>query len=100
MSDTINSTYPLAALLIHATKQEVTKEKMQAVFKTLGLDFSPKMASYFMLSADKYSSIISNIGGGSPAPSSNASVGSATTPAAETAPATEESSSDDVPLDF
>jgi large subunit ribosomal protein LP1 len=72
MSDAINSSYPLVALLIHATKQEVTKEKMQAVFKTLGLDFSAKIASYFALPADKFSSIITNIGSSGSAPASNA----------------------------
>lgn len=68
MSDVISSSYPLAALLIHATNQEVTKEKMQSVFETLGLEFSPKIASYFALSADKYASILSNVGGSAAAP--------------------------------
>ena len=95
MSNTITSLYPLSALLIHATKQEVTKEKIQAIFKTLNMEFSPKIASFFALSADKYSSIISNIGGSSSAPVATTTSAASAKPV-EVAPVEEESSSDDV----
>lgn len=100
MSNTINSLYPLSALLIHATQQEVTKEKMQAIFKTLGLEFSPKIASFFTLSADKLSSIISNVGGSASAPAATTATGATSAKAEEAAPAKEESSSDDAAFDF
>lgn len=98
MSNNINSTYPLSALLIHATKQEVTKEKMQAVFDVLGVEFSSKLASYFTLSAEKYATMISNIGSSS-APAAAA----ATSEKKEEAAAPEEkseSSDADLGLDF
>lgn len=98
MSNTINQTYSLAALLIHATKQEVTKDKIQSIFKTLGVEFSPKIASFFELSADKFSSIITNIGSSSAAPSASASCTAAAKE--EEAPKEEESSSQDLGLDF
>lgn len=99
MSVAINSSYPLAALLIHATNQEVTKEKMEAVFKTLGLEFSGKTASFFVLSADKYSSMISNIGGSAPAAPSSASA-NAEQSAAAPAQVEEEESSAEIGFDF
>lgn len=92
---TIKSAYPLSALLIHASKQEVTKEKMQAVFKSLGLEFSPKIASFFVLTADKYASMISNIG------SSSAPVAASTSVKKEEVAAVEEKeSSSDAQLDL
>lgn len=99
MSNTINQTYSLAALLIHATKQEVTKDRINSVFKTLGLEFSPKIASLFELSADKFSNIISNIGSSSAAPSAGASSSNADAKEAEAAKEVEEES-DDAVLDF
>ncbi|XP_077301522.1 uncharacterized protein LOC143922171 [Arctopsyche grandis] len=72
-TNTIQSAYPLTALLIHSSKQEVTKEKMQAIFKTLDLEFSSKLASYFTLTADKYASMISSAGSSSAPVSKNAS---------------------------
>lgn len=99
MSAALNQAYPLAALLIHATKQEVTKERIQAIFKTLELEYSPKVASFFELSADKLSSIISNIGG-SAAPVAAPAADTKAAPAAKEA-AKEESSSDaDLAMDF
>jgi len=101
MSNTINSSYPLAALLIHATNQEVTKEKIQAVFKTLGLEFSGKTASYFALSADKYASMISNIGGGAPCAQAGGAAASGASSASAPAPKEEEeSSSAEMAFDF
>lgn len=98
MASTVEQAYPLAALLIHATKQEVTKEKMNAIFKTLGLEISPKLASFFELSPEKYSNILSNIGGSSSVPSGQ----SAAAPGAakQEAAAKEEESSQELDLDF
>ncbi|KAM0680739.1 hypothetical protein GINT2_001012 [Glugoides intestinalis] len=98
MSATINQAYPLAALLVHATKQEVTKERIQAIFKTLELEFSPKVASFFELSADKLSSIISNIGG-SAAPAAASNTNAATAAVKEVEPE-EESSDAELAMDF
>lgn len=94
---TINSAYPLSALLIHASKQEVTKEKIQAVFNTLGLEFSPKTASFFELSSDKYVSMISNLGSSSSAPVASAAT---TSKKEEAVPEAKEEESADEPLDF
>lgn len=99
MSTTINSTYPLAALLIHASKSEVTKEKMHAIFTELGLEFSPKLASFFMLTSDKYASMISNLGSSSTTATAVAST-SAKKEAAPVVEEKEDSSDAELALDF
>lgn len=59
MAATIDNTYPLAALLIHASNQEVTAESMEKVFKVLSKNnFSSKLASMFCLSAEKYKELM------------------------------------------
>jgi ribosomal protein L12E/L44/L45/RPP1/RPP2 len=94
---TINSAYSLSALLIHSTKQEVTKEKMQAIFSKLGLEFSPKLASLFTLTADKYSAMISNLGSSSAPVAVSAA---ATTKKVEEVAEKEQSSDADLDMDF
>ncbi|CAD25826.1 hypothetical protein [Encephalitozoon cuniculi GB-M1] len=48
---TMNDIYPLAALLIYATNQKVTKEKISSVFKFLGLESHPKICEFFEVDA-------------------------------------------------
>lgn len=99
MSNKINKSYPLAALLINATNQEVTKERIEAIFSTLNLEFSSKIASMFCLSAQKYRDIMSSIGSSSSAAPNVCGSSTAAATAEEEAPE-EESSSDDMVLDF
>lgn len=96
MSVKINKSYPLTAMLINAAGEEVTEERMEAVFKALGLeDFSAKRASMFCLSSDKIKSLICNAGPSqSDAPVSSAP---AAAPAEEKVQEDSESSAD---LDF
>lgn len=47
----INDMYPLAALLIYATNQQVTKEKIDSVFKFFGLESHPKISEFFEMDA-------------------------------------------------
>lgn len=47
----INDMYPLATLLIHATNQQVTKEKIDCVFKFFGLASHPKICELFEMDA-------------------------------------------------
>lgn len=97
---TINSAYPLSALLIHSSKQEVTKDKIQAIFKTLGLEFSPKIASFFELTSDKYVSMISNLGSSSAPVAGTATSSSKKEEEAPAAAEKEESSDANLDFDF
>jgi ribosomal protein L12E/L44/L45/RPP1/RPP2 len=49
MNKNINEVYALAALFIHANNQQVTPDKMQAVFEALGLEYQRKIFSLYML---------------------------------------------------
>merc|ERR1711914_12982 len=49
-------TYLLSGLLIHELKQEVTIDRMEKVFKQLGVEFNPKIAELCCLSGDKFES--------------------------------------------
>lgn len=93
-SDVVGKSYPLAALLIYAAKQEVTPEKIQAVFESVGLEYSPKIASMFALPAERYGAMLSSVG--------SAPAAAAATPAAQSsaAPAQKEESADSESGDF
>jgi len=97
MSCQIEKSYPLAALLINATNQEVTPEKMSQVFKTLNIEFSSKKASMFCLSAEKYKELMSCTGSAAPAAAPSQSAAAAEPEPEE---AKEESNSESIALDF
>lgn len=73
MSQAVNRSYSLAALLVHATKQEVTKEKIAAVLSALNVETSLKVASMFELPSQKYTDMLSNTGSAAPATSAQPS---------------------------
>lgn len=68
MSQLLNKSYSLAALMIHGAKQEVTVEKIKAVFAALNLEYSSKVASMFVLSSEKYDSMLTSTGAAAAAP--------------------------------
>lgn len=90
----LNRSYPLATLMIYAAKQEITVDKIKAVFDSLALDFSPKIASLFVLPSEKISSILSTAGSAPVAPTTQASEA----PAAEVPEEKEESSDGEIDL--
>jgi large subunit ribosomal protein LP1 len=51
MNKNTNQIYALSALFIHANNQEITPEKMQAVFGALGLEYQRKLSEFFTLDA-------------------------------------------------
>ncbi len=92
MSDsekTLNKSYALAALLIHACNKEVTKESIVKIFTALKLECSPKIASMFALSAQDYVDMLKC---GRSGPAQAVTGGVATKKAEEAAPAKEEES--------
>lgn len=97
MAEIVDASYSLAALLIHASKQEVTPEKIQAVFSALNIECSSKVASMFSLSAETYTNLINNIGAAA-APA--ASTGSAAAPAAAAEPEEKSEESSDAVMGF
>ena len=99
MSGLVNRSYSLAALLINGTKQDVTIEKMKSVFDILNIEFSPKIASMFAFSKDKYASIIASAGAAAPAAEAPASAASSA-PTKAAAPAPKEEESEGMELDF
>lgn len=92
-SITLNKTYPLAALMIHATNQDVTVERLQAVFKILNVEFSSKIASMFCLSAEKYQGMLQFSSSDSNSASANTSSNAAPSAQAKQEEVVEESSS-------
>ncbi|KAL6122882.1 hypothetical protein NUSPORA_00143 [Nucleospora cyclopteri] len=55
----LSKSYALAAILVHASCQEVTADKIQKIFNVLELDFSSKLASKFALPTSKYIDLLS-----------------------------------------
>ncbi|KAI4292628.1 large subunit ribosomal protein LP1 [Pancytospora philotis] len=95
MSQILSKSYSLSALLIHASKQQVTADKIKAVFEALNLSYSPKIASMFELNSDRYDNMLTNTGAAAaPAPAAGAAAAAA--PVEEAEP---EEESDNV-LDF
>lgn len=95
MSQLVSKSYSLAALLIHGAEQEVTTDRIKAIFEVLGLEYSSKVASMFALDRSRYAAMLTSTG--SPAPSS-APAGKAA--AAEPEVAEKESEESDNVLDF
>ncbi len=58
---TMTNTYAKFALHIHACKQEVTVERLRALFDAAGLEFSAKIASMFVLSKEKYDGLLVSV---------------------------------------
>ncbi|EJW05197.1 hypothetical protein EDEG_00729 [Edhazardia aedis USNM 41457] len=54
----ISEAYPLAALFIHACDQEVTQDKIQSVFKSLGIEYLPKIGSLFCMDTETIGSML------------------------------------------
>lgn len=67
MSQLINKSFSLAALLIHGAGQEVTPEKIKSIFDILKLEYSSKIASMFALSRDRYTAMLTSTGAAAPA---------------------------------
>lgn len=65
----INEMYPLAALFIHATNQEITKERMVAVLSALGVESQTKICEFFEMDAIKMKDLLASSAQGGPAPS-------------------------------
>lgn len=59
-TENINRAYPYAALFIHGCGMSVTKEKVQAIFEKLGLEYVPKLADLFAKSSDELDKLISS----------------------------------------
>ena len=97
MQKTTNKTYAYAALLLHATKQSVTKDKIAAIFAALGLTCCPKTASLFELPSDKYANMLTCT---SAAPAGPVVAQSTSAPAADEPAKKKESDSESVPFDF
>lgn len=91
----VSKSYSLAALLIHGAKQDVTADRIKAVFEALGLEYSSKVASMFALDRARYVAMLTSTG--APAPSAPAGGAAAAEP--EVSDDVAEDSSGDV-LDF
>lgn len=78
----INEMYPLAALFIYANNQEVTKERMAAVLKALGIECQMKLCEFFEMDAIKIKELLTSGGQGS-GPTNNAQAGASAAPVAE-----------------
>lgn len=63
----ISEFYPLSSLFIHSCGLEATPERIEALFKTLDVQFLPKIGELFALPADKIENFMSNVGA-APAP--------------------------------
>ncbi|KAH9411429.1 hypothetical protein HK407_05g09470 [Ordospora pajunii] len=96
----ISELYPLAALFVHATNQEVTKERIASVMKALGVESNPKICEYFEMDALKIKELL--MGGGSGAASMNVAGGqtAGSTAGAAEAAKKEEAPEEDAEIDF
>ncbi|TBU01270.1 hypothetical protein CWI36_1389p0010 [Hamiltosporidium magnivora] len=57
--------YVYSALFLREREGVVTVESLKAIFEHLGLDFSHKLASQFIMPVEEYDRIISNMGSAS-----------------------------------
>ena len=57
----INQLYPLGAYMINELGMEISKEKLQDLFKSLDTQFDPKIAELFCLSQEKIQEIESSV---------------------------------------
>jgi ribosomal protein L12E/L44/L45/RPP1/RPP2 len=92
MTELLSKSYALAAILIYSSKKDVTVERMKSIFEHLGLEFSSKIASMFVLSSEKYGTMIHSIGS---APAVQGLAGSAPTEVEEEAEKTDDEGNDD-----
>ncbi|WEL39678.1 hypothetical protein PFJ87_10g01260 [Encephalitozoon hellem] len=92
----INDMYPLATLLIYATNQQVTREKIDAVFKFFGLESHPKICEFFEMDALEIKNLLMSSTQESAAPME----GKGTSSAPEEAKKEEEPEEEDIEIDF
>lgn len=57
----INQLYPLATFLINSLNMEVTKEKLQSLFKHLNIEFNPKIAEHFCMSKEQIEELSTSV---------------------------------------
>ncbi|KAM0687256.1 hypothetical protein COBT_001508 [Conglomerata obtusa] len=62
-TENISDIYPLASLFINSCGKEVTIENMESLFKSMKVDFLPKLGKSFCMSSSKleeYTSFVGN----------------------------------------
>lgn len=75
----MNEMYPLAALLIHASNQEITKERIVSLLEFLGVEYQMKICEFFEMDALKMKDLLMSSGqGAGPAPAAQASASGST----------------------
>lgn len=93
----INEIYPLAALFIHATNQEITKERIASVLRALGMESHPKICEFFEMDALKVKDLLMSSTQGAPAPAGGAQ---AAPDASKDAEKKEEPEEEEIEIDF
>ncbi|TBU18833.1 hypothetical protein CWI42_050970 [Ordospora colligata] len=96
----ISELYPLVALFVHATNQEVTKEKIASVMRALGVESNPKICEYFEMDALKINELLMGGGQGAAPMSVGGGQAAASTAGAAVAAKKEEVPEEDAEIDF